>query len=119
MPSERTPKRPRADGSDSGSANYSRNTSEYTFYSTGHSRQRAEQREITRQQLQRCLKHGKPTLEPNHRCKIVYEGVTLITDESRKIGARHTHVVQESRRVTRPRLLSPRTRQFYTRHCRV
>ena len=36
--------------------------------------------------LQACLKHGKRTVESMGKFKFVHNGITLITDSSKKVG---------------------------------
>ena len=64
----------------------SKATSQYTLGHTGHSRQRCVERDIVLRQLQRCLKHGRARRTGRDAWSIEYEGVSLITDDQRKIA---------------------------------
>ena len=59
-------------------------TSLISILSCEHGRLRREQRDISKRDLQRALKHGSFERAWNGRCKVTYEGIIFITDESRR-----------------------------------
>ena len=84
--SREMPPRKRGREWDDDSRSGSQPTSDFSYHSTAHSRQRAEERELLRRQLQACIKHGRCTLEGANKFRFVHDGITLITDQSKKIG---------------------------------
>ena len=60
----------------------SRETSLITLITSEHGKMRREQRDISKRDLQKALKHG--SREPNYkaRWKIEYDGIIFITDNS-------------------------------------
>ena len=59
-------------------------TSAVTLQSTFHSRQRSQERNLGRRQLQSAVKHGTATVTRDGRLKIVHEGTTVVTDAAAK-----------------------------------
>ena len=60
-------------------------TSKITVAPTQHGKARMSQREVSKKELQLAVKHGVRTSQHGGRFKFEYQGVTYITDESKKV----------------------------------
>ena len=74
-------------GSAEDASEHSRNTSDYTMHQTVHATDRMRERELLRRELQACLKHDtRPRLTGSDRWRFEWDGLTLITDASKKLA---------------------------------
>jgi Alpha-kinase family len=67
-----------------GIMNSHQNTSLITILSSAHGRLRREQRDIDKRDLQRALRYGTMERAWGQRWKVEYDGITFITDDSRR-----------------------------------
>ena len=76
----------RSRGSRGQTSQTSRATSQMTLVETGHLKQREGERAIVRRELQACLKHGRVRRTGGDKWEVEYNGLTLVTNDNRKIG---------------------------------
>lgn len=76
----------RSGGSRGQGSQASRATSQYTLHETGHLLKREGERAIVRRELQSCLKHGRARRTGGDKWEVEYEGLTLVTNDNKKIG---------------------------------
>ena len=76
----------RSRGSRGQTSQTSRATSQMTLVETGHLKQREGERAIVRRELQACLKHGRARRTGKLRWEVEYQGITLVTNDDKKIG---------------------------------
>ena len=76
----------RSGGSRGQASHTSKATSQFTLHETGHLKQREGERAIVRRELQSCLKHGRVRRTGGDKWEVEYNGLTLVTNDNRKIG---------------------------------